>query len=49
MQWHPAGRVAIIDWDVHHGNGTQKIFYPTDKVLFCSIHHVDLFPGNGLD
>jgi acetoin utilization deacetylase AcuC-like enzyme len=40
-------RVAIIDWDVHHGNGTQKIFYSTDKVLYCSIHQVDLFPGTG--
>ncbi len=40
-------RVAIIDWDVHHGNGTQKMFYSTDKVLFCSIHQVDLFPKTG--
>ena len=40
-------KVAIIDWDIHHGNGTQKIFYPTDKVLYCSVHHVDLFPGTG--
>jgi acetoin utilization deacetylase AcuC-like enzyme len=40
-------RVAIIDWDLHHGNGTQKIFYSTDKVLYCSVHQVDLFPGMG--
>ena len=40
-------KVAVIDWDVHHGNGTQKMFYSTDNVLFCSIHQVDLFPKTG--
>ncbi len=40
-------KVAIVDWDTHHGNGTQKIFYGTDKVLYCSVHHTDLFPGTG--
>jgi acetoin utilization deacetylase AcuC-like enzyme len=40
-------KVAIVDWDIHHGNGTQKIFYGTDKVLYCSVHHTDLFPGTG--
>jgi acetoin utilization deacetylase AcuC-like enzyme len=40
-------RVAIVDWDVHHGNGTQDIFYETDKVLFCSIHQSPLYPGTG--
>jgi acetoin utilization deacetylase AcuC-like enzyme len=40
-------RVAIIDWDLHHGNGTQKIFYASDRVLFCSIHQVNLFPRTG--
>ena len=39
-------RVAIIDWDVHHGNGTQHIFYDTDRVLYCSVHR-SLFPGTG--
>ncbi|MFA9427257.1 class II histone deacetylase [Natronorubrum sp. A-ect3] len=34
-----AEKVAIIDWDVHHGNGTQEIFYDRDDVLFISIHH----------
>jgi acetoin utilization deacetylase AcuC-like enzyme len=40
-------RVAIIDWDVHHGNGTQDIFYETDQVLFCSVHQSPLYPGTG--
>ncbi|MDI9633184.1 MAG: histone deacetylase [Methanolinea sp.] len=40
-------RVAIVDWDLHHGNGTQKIFYGTDRVLFCSIHQADIFPWTG--
>ncbi len=40
-------RVAIIDWDVHHGNGTQDIFYETDRVLFCSMHQSPLYPGTG--
>jgi len=37
-------RVAIIDWDVHHGNGTQHAFYPSDRVLYCSVHQKGLFP-----
>lgn len=37
-------RVAIIDWDVHHGNGTQDIFYADDSVLFFSLHQDNLFP-----
>jgi acetoin utilization deacetylase AcuC-like enzyme len=40
-------KVAIIDWDLHHGNGTQKVFYPSDQVLFCSIHQVNSFPRTG--
>ena len=40
-------RVAIIDWDLHHGNGTQKIFYQSDRVLFCSVHQSNAFPGTG--
>jgi acetoin utilization deacetylase AcuC-like enzyme len=40
-------RVAIIDWDLHHGNGTQKIFYGSDRVLFCSIHQANIFPWSG--
>lgn len=41
-------RVAIIDWDAHHGNGTQKIFYDTNRVLYCSIHEKESFPHTGL-
>jgi acetoin utilization deacetylase AcuC-like enzyme len=40
-------RVAIVDWDLHHGNGTQEIFYASDRVLFCSIHQAEGFPGSG--
>jgi len=40
-------RVAVIDWDVHHGNGTQKIFYGENRVLYCSIHQRDIFPHTG--
>jgi acetoin utilization deacetylase AcuC-like enzyme len=40
-------RVLIIDWDVHHGNGTQDAFYQTDQVLFCSVHQWPLYPGTG--
>jgi acetoin utilization deacetylase AcuC-like enzyme len=41
-------RVAIIDWDVHHGNGTQDIFYNNGRVLYCSTHQDDAFPHTGL-
>jgi acetoin utilization deacetylase AcuC-like enzyme len=44
---HDAGRVAVIDWDVHHGNGTEAIFYGTDRVLYSSIHQSPLYPGTG--
>ncbi|QYZ79242.1 histone deacetylase [Methanofollis formosanus] len=40
-------RVAILDWDLHHGNGTQKIFYSSEKALFCSVHQQESFPGTG--
>ena len=40
-------RVAIIDWDVHHGNGTQHAFYNSDRVLYCSVHQKGLFPYSG--
>jgi acetoin utilization deacetylase AcuC-like enzyme len=42
-----AGRVLIVDWDVHHGNGTNDIFHARDDVLFCSIHQWPLYPGSG--
>jgi acetoin utilization deacetylase AcuC-like enzyme len=41
-------RIAIIDWDVHHGNGTQDIFYTSDRVLYCSTHQEGAFPHTGL-
>lgn len=40
-------RVAILDWDVHHGNGTQDIFSGDDSVLFASIHQWPFYPGSG--
>ena len=44
---HAAERVLILDWDVHHGNGTNDIFHGTDEVLFISIHQSPLYPGTG--
>jgi acetoin utilization deacetylase AcuC-like enzyme len=40
-------RVMIVDWDVHHGNGTNDIFHASDEVLFVSIHESPLYPGTG--
>jgi acetoin utilization deacetylase AcuC-like enzyme len=40
-------RVAILDWDVHHGNGTQGIFYDDPKVYFFSMHQYPWYPGSG--
>jgi acetoin utilization deacetylase AcuC-like enzyme len=40
-------RVAILDWDVHHGNGTQDIFWDDDSVLFVSLHQWPFYPGTG--
>ncbi len=40
-------RVAIVDWDVHHGNGTQDIFEADPSVLFCSTHQMPLYPYTG--
>jgi acetoin utilization deacetylase AcuC-like enzyme len=44
---HGAERVAIVDWDVHHGNGTQDIFWNDKSVLYCSTHQMPLYPGTG--
>ena len=41
------GRVAILDWDVHHGNGTQDIFYEDPDVLYLSVHRSPFYPGTG--
>lgn len=40
-------RVLIVDWDVHHGNGTQDYFYPRQDVLFFSLHRSPFYPGTG--
>jgi acetoin utilization deacetylase AcuC-like enzyme len=44
---HGVGRVLIVDWDVHHGNGTQDIFYSDPSVFFFSTHQWPLYPGTG--
>lgn len=44
---HGAERVAIVDWDVHHGNGSQDIFWSDPTVLFASTHQMPLYPGTG--
>ncbi len=41
------GRVAIVDWDVHHGNGTQEIFWDDPSVLYVSLHEWPFYPGTG--
>ncbi|HWU62202.1 MAG TPA: histone deacetylase family protein [Ensifer sp.] len=47
QQKHGLERIAIIDWDVHHGNGTQDIFEADPTVLYCSTHQMPLYPGTG--
>ncbi len=47
QQRHGAQKIAIVDWDVHHGNGTQDIFYEDGSVLFCSTHQSPLYPFTG--
>ena len=42
-----AERVLILDWDVHHGNGTQEIFAGRDDVLYMSVHQYPFYPGTG--
>jgi acetoin utilization deacetylase AcuC-like enzyme len=44
---HGVGRVAIVDFDVHHGNGTQEIFWSDATVMYCSTHQMPLYPGTG--
>jgi acetoin utilization deacetylase AcuC-like enzyme len=44
---HGMSRIAIVDWDVHHGNGTQEIFWSDASVLYASTHQMPLFPGTG--
>ncbi len=50
LSTNPSGRVLIVDWDVHHGDGTQEIFYKDPRVLYFSLHQFgppDLYPGTG--
>ncbi|MGH2913820.1 MAG: histone deacetylase family protein [Solirubrobacteraceae bacterium] len=47
LQAHGLERVMVLDWDVHHGNGTNDIFHDDPRVLFVSIHQSPLYPGTG--
>ncbi|MFN8008019.1 MAG: histone deacetylase, partial [Terriglobia bacterium] len=47
LEKHKLSKVLIIDFDVHHGNGTQKAFYHRPEVLFISTHQFPLYPGTG--
>jgi acetoin utilization deacetylase AcuC-like enzyme len=44
---HGLGRVAVVDFDVHHGNGTQDIFWSDATAMYCSTHEMPLYPGTG--
>jgi acetoin utilization deacetylase AcuC-like enzyme len=44
---HGIGRVAVVDFDVHHGNGTQEIFWSDATLMYCSTHEMPLYPGTG--
>jgi acetoin utilization deacetylase AcuC-like enzyme len=44
---HGVGRIAILDFDVHHGNGTEAVFRGDDSVLYASLHQRDVYPGTG--
>jgi acetoin utilization deacetylase AcuC-like enzyme len=47
QQRHGAERVAVVDFDVHHGNGSQDIFWSDPTVMYCSTHQMPLYPGTG--
>ena len=47
LERHGLARVAVVDFDVHHGNGTQAIFAAEERVLYASAHEMPLFPGSG--
>jgi acetoin utilization deacetylase AcuC-like enzyme len=49
VRMHGVKRVAIVDFDVHHGNGTQHHFYARDDIFFVSTHRYPFFPGTGLE
>ncbi|HTY22232.1 MAG TPA: histone deacetylase [Desulfomonilaceae bacterium] len=47
LKHHGMERIAIVDWDLHHGNGTQNAFYDEQRVLFISTHQYPHYPGSG--
>lgn len=47
LNGHGMRRVAVVDWDLHHGNGTQNSFFEEDAVLFVSLHQYPHYPGSG--
>lgn len=47
LKKHRINRVLIVDWDLHHGNGTQNSFYSSSEVLFFSMHQYPYYPGSG--
>ncbi len=47
LERHGLSRVAVVDFDVHHGNGTQDMLWNEPRILFCSSHQMPLFPGSG--
>ena len=47
IEKYKLNKIAIIDFDVHHGNGTQDIFYENEKVLYISTHQYPFYPGTG--
>jgi len=47
LEEKPSAKIAIVDFDLHHGNGTQDIFYEDDRVLFISSHRFPYYPGTG--
>jgi len=49
IERYKLNKIAIIDFDVHHGNGTQNIFYDNEKVLYISTHQFPYYPGSGTE
>lgn len=49
VQTHGPAKVLIVDWDVHHGNGTQEAFYADPTVLYFSVHRWPFYPGTGAE
>jgi acetoin utilization deacetylase AcuC-like enzyme/formylglycine-generating enzyme required for sulfatase activity len=49
QQQHNLAKVLIVDWDVHHGNGTQAAFYDDPSVLYFSVHQFPFYPGTGTE